>query len=119
MTTEHARTRSFAQALDLKDGPGVVDAYLAHHRAVWPEVVASLRACGVRRMKIYLLGRRLFMYFEAPEGFEPDRDYQAYASNPACARWDSLMREFQTPAPGQAPGSWWKQMTEVFDLEAQ
>ncbi|MCE7974441.1 MAG: L-rhamnose mutarotase [Leptolyngbya sp. PLA1] len=119
MTTEQPRTRSFAQALDLRDEPGVVEAYLAHHRAVWPEVVDALRASGVRRMKIFLLERRLFMYFEAPEGFDPARDYQAYASNPACARWDALMRQFQTPAPGDAPGDWWKQMTEVFDLEAR
>ncbi len=119
MTTGQPRTRAFAQALDLRDEHGVVEAYLTHHRHVWPQVVASLRSCGVHRMRIFLLGHRLFMYFEAAEDFDPARDYQAYAADPACARWDALMRELQTPAPGDAPGDWWKQMTEVFDLEAQ
>jgi L-rhamnose mutarotase len=110
--------RSFAQALDLKDDPALIRRYLELHRRVWPEVVEALRAVGIHRMKIYLLGTRLFMYAEALDGFDPRRDYQAYLRNPRCREWDDLMRHMQQPAPGAPEGQWWATMQEVFDLEA-
>lgn len=110
--------RSFAQALDLKDDPDLIRRYVEHHRRVWPEVLGALRAIGIRRMKIYLLGTRLFMYAEAEDGFDPRRDYQGYLNSPRCREWDALMRQMQKPAPGAAAGEWWTAMQEVFDLEA-
>ncbi len=112
-----SRMKCFAQALDLKDDPQLIREYDAHHRRVWPEVVAALRGIGIRRMKIFRLGSRLFMYAEADDAFDPQRDYQSYASNPKCREWDELMRRFQQPAPGGKPGEWWAAMQEVFDLE--
>ncbi len=109
--------KSFAQALDLKDDPALIEAYVAHHRRVYPEVIAALRAIGITKMKIFLLGTRLFMYFEAPEGFDPSRDYQSYAKDPRCRAWDELMRAFQRRAPGAKEGEWWASMVEIFDLE--
>lgn len=109
---------SFAAALDLKPDPDLIRQYREHHRRVWPEVVAALRAIGIRNMRIYLLGSRLFMTYDAPEGFDPARDYQKYAANPRCAAWDALMRQYQQPAPGAGPGEWWAAMEEVFDLNA-
>lgn len=110
--------KSYAQAIDLVDDPALIEAYRAHHRAVWPEVTAALRRIGIRRMKIYLLGTRLFMYFEAPDGFEPARDYQSYAGDPRAAAWDALMRPFQRRIAGAKEGEWWASMEEVFDLES-
>ncbi|MEY3230350.1 MAG: hypothetical protein RL689_439 [Planctomycetota bacterium] len=110
--------KSFAQALDLKDDPALIEAYVAHHRRVYPEVVAALRGIGITRMKIFLLGTRLFMYFEAPDTFDPGRDYQAYAADARCRAWDELMRAFQRRVPGAREGEWWAAMTEVFDLES-
>jgi L-rhamnose mutarotase len=111
--------KSFAQTLDLKDDPALVREYVEHHRRVWPEVTAALRKIGISKMEIFLLGPprpRLFMYFEAPDGFDPARDYQAYAADPRCRAWDALMRRFQQPAPGAAPGQWWAPMERVFTL---
>lgn len=110
--------RAFAQALDLKDDPALVEAYRAHHRAVYPEVIAALREIGIARMKIFLVGTRLFMYFEAPDDFEPARDYQAYAARARCAAWDALMRGFQQRIPGARPDEWWSPMELLFDLES-
>ncbi|MCC6676728.1 MAG: L-rhamnose mutarotase [Phycisphaerales bacterium] len=110
--------KSFAQALDLKDDPAVIEAYRAYHRNVYPEVLAALRANGITKMKIFLSGNRLFMYFEAPDDFDPARDFQKYtATQPRCAAWDSLMRTFQQRTPGARPGEWWAVMEEVFDLQ--
>lgn len=111
----------FAQAIDLSDDPEMIRVYKAHHRQVWPEVVRALRAAGITRMRIFLAGTRLFMYFEAPEGFDPARDYQAYAADPRCQEWDLLMRTFQRQLAGATPGApdaWWTPMEMIFDLES-
>ena len=110
--------KCFAQALDLNDDPELIRQYDEHHRRVWPEVIAALRGIGIRRMKIFRLGTRLFMYAEAGDDFDPQRDYQSYANNPKCREWDSLMRRYQRTAPVARPGEWWAGMREVFDLES-
>lgn len=109
--------KCFAQALDLKDNPELIALYRAQHQAVWPEVVAGLRAIGIQRMRIWLHGNRLFMYAEAADDFDPARDYQRYAQDPRCREWDLLMRTFQQPVPGAPAGAWWTPMELVFDLE--
>lgn len=108
---------SFAQALDLKNDPALIAAYREHHEHVWPEVIAALRAIGITKMKLFLLGTHLFMYYEAADGFVPQRDYQSYAANPRCAAWDTLMRTFQQRIPEARPGDWWAPMDLVFDLD--
>jgi L-rhamnose mutarotase len=110
--------KAFAQALDLKDDPALIAAYREHHRHVWPEVTAALRSIGITRMRLFLLGTRLFMYYEAPDGFVPERDYQSYAADARCQAWDTLMRGFQQRVPGARQGDWWAPMDLVFDLEA-
>lgn len=108
--------KTFAQALDLKDDPALIREYVDHHRHVWPEVTAALRKIGISRMQIFLLGTRLFMVYEAPDRFDPARDYQSYAADPRCRAWDELMRRFQQPAPGAKPTDWWTPMDCIFEL---
>lgn len=111
--------KCFAQTLILIDDPLRIAEYRALHARIWPEVTAALRAAGIVNMRIFLHGTRLFMYFEAPDDFDPARDYQRYASDPRCQEWDRWMRSFQQPVPGAAAGAWWAPMECVFDLEAQ
>ena len=111
------RMKCFAQALDLIDDPTLIREYDAHHQQVWPEVLAALRRIGIQRMKIFRLGTRLFMYVEADDDFDPGRDYQQYASDPTCRKWDDAMRRFQCRVPGAREGEWWARMTEVFSLD--
>ena len=69
-------------------------------------------------MKLFRTGHRLFMYCEAPDDFDPARDYQAYAENPRCREWDQLMREYQQRIPtANHDEQWWTPMQIVFDLE--
>ena len=111
------RMKTFAQTLDMVDDPRLIAEYEDWHRRVLPEVVRGLRAIGIRRMRIYRHGARLFMCYEAPDGFDPARDYASYAREPRVQEWERLMRRFQRPVPGAEPGSWWAPMREVFDLE--
>src|SRR3954452_22720560 len=104
-------------AVDLKGSASSIEAYKAHHRRVWPEVLASLRRAGISAMDIFLLDRRLVMILETTE---PDfrRCFAAHvASSPRVAEWEALMRSLQTPPPGAPGGEWWTQMEPVFSLE--
>ena len=72
----------FALTLGLRDDPEAIDHYKFHHREVWPDVEAALRRAGILRMRIFLRERRLFMYLEAEEGFDPDRDLPPLMEDP-------------------------------------
>jgi L-rhamnose mutarotase len=109
--------KSYAQALDLKDDPALIAEYKTYHKHVWPEVKEALRAIGIQKMLIYLVGTRLFMYFEAPDSFDPERDFQKFADTKRGAAWDRLMRQFQQRIPHAKSGEWWTPMDLVFDLD--
>ena len=106
--------------VDLRDDPGAIAAYREHHRRVWPEVVGSLRAAGVRRLDIHLLQRRLVMIVDVAAGLDVKRVFAAHlASSPRVVEWERLMRSLQEPPPGAAPGEWWTMMEPVFQLDVE
>jgi L-rhamnose mutarotase len=104
-------------AVDLKDDPAVVAAYVDHHQRAWPEVIASLRGVGIRQLDIYLLGLRLVMIVET-DGRDLREAFAAHmAVGGRVARWEALMKSMQQPPPGAEPGDWWTHMRPVFRLE--
>ena len=109
--------KSYGMALDLKDDPEIIERYVEYHRAVWPDVLSGLRGLGISKMKIFLHGRRLFMYMETPDDFVLARDFGRYMDTGRAREWDELMRTFQEPVPAAAPGEWWAEMREVFDVD--
>ena len=109
--------KRFVKALDLKADPGVVEAYVAHHRAVWPEVERSLRRIGIRAMDIYLVGRRLVMIMDTDDDFDGAEAFARHLADPTCREWEALMAGFQQPVPGATPGEWWADLTPVYHLE--
>jgi L-rhamnose mutarotase len=111
--------QSYGMTLMLKDDEEVVNRYKEYHRKAWPEVVSRLRESGITQMRIYLIGRRMFMYMEAVDGFSPERDFPKLAEDPRYREWDVLMRTLQQAAPEAKPGEWWARMEEVFDLSRQ
>ena len=103
--------------VNLRDEPHVVDAYVRHHREVWPEVQASLRAAGVEQMDIYLLGRRLVMIVELRDGLDYRTAFRTHASSsPRVAEWERLMKSLQEPSADARAGEWWAAMEPVFHL---
>jgi L-rhamnose mutarotase len=111
--------QSYGMTLMLKDDEEIVERYRRYHRDAWPEVIARLREVGIVEMRIYLLGRRLFMCMEAVDGFAPERDLEKLAEDPRYREWDELMRGLQQRAPEAKAGEWWASMEEVFDLSRQ
>lgn len=106
--------------LDLKRGPKVTAAYERRHRAVWPEVLRSLRRVGVRRMDIFRLERRLVMLLQTTDAFDLKRSFARHvASDPVCREWEALMETFQAAPPGAKPGALWTAMKPVFRFGEQ
>ena len=104
-------------AIDLKDDPEIIRAYVEHHRAVWPEVLESLRKAGIADMEIHMLGRRLVMIVEADGDIASIFAAHA-ASHPRVAKWEALMTSMQERAPGSSAGQWWTEMRPIFRLNA-
>jgi L-rhamnose mutarotase len=110
--------KAYGLTLQLKDSADGIETYKAHHREPWIEALDGLRTVGVEEMRIFLLGRRLFMYMETTDDFDPARDFARYVeANPRAAEWDELMRTFQEPVHEAGEGEWWAFMEPVFDLE--
>src|SRR5439155_601479 len=80
--------QAYGMALDLRDDPKVIARYKKEHAQVWPAVLARLREVGVTEMKIYLLGRRMFMYCETKDGFDPSKDFARSNDDPTYRKWD-------------------------------
>ena len=51
----------YCLALDLKADDRLIAEYEAWHRAVWPEILASIRESGITTLEIYRVENRLFM----------------------------------------------------------
>jgi L-rhamnose mutarotase len=111
--------KTYAQTILLKDDPDVLAQYRKLHDEIWPEVAEGLRGAGILQMRIWLLGRQLFMVMETVDEFEMERDFARYeAGHPRRAEWQRLMESFQEPVAEAKPGEWWALMAEVFRLNA-
>ncbi len=108
--------RIYGLTLLLRDDATAIERYKEYHRQVWPEVTARIKEVGIRAMRIFLLGRRLFMYIEAEDHFEPSRDFARINEAPRSQEWDILMRTMQEQVPEAGAGEWWALMEQVFDL---
>ncbi len=107
----------YAQTLNLKDDPEVIQRYKAYHAQPFPEVVAALREVGILDMQIFLLGRRLFMHMTTTDGFDAAVDFPRYlALSPRCQEWEDLMTSFQERVPEAQPHEKWAMMEQVFQL---
>ena len=106
----------YCLALDLKDDPGLIRQYEEHHRAVWPEIIASIRNAGITDLDIFRTGNRLFMIMETTDDFSFDKKGQMDASNEKVQEWEKLMWTFQQALPWAKPGEKWILMNQIFSL---
>lgn len=109
--------KDYAMSVNLKDDEEVIEKYKAYHANTWPEVIDSLKRVGIVDMKIYLLGRRLFMFIQTEDHFEPEIDFPKYLTlHPRCQEWEDLMSTFQEKLPEAQPHEKWALMEKVFQL---
>ena len=108
--------KRFCLALDLKDDPALIEAYEAHHRAVWPEILASIRGSGILSMEIYRTGNRMFMIMETEDDFSFEAKAAADTANRHVQEWEELMWAYQQALPGANTGEKWRLMKKIFEL---
>lgn len=108
--------KKYCLALDLKPDPALIAEYEAHHRAVWPEIVESIRAAGIQHLEIWRTSNRLFMILEADENFSFEKKTAMDADNQKVQAWEMLMWKYQQALPNSKPGEKWVLMEQIFGL---
>jgi L-rhamnose mutarotase len=98
--------------------PDRVEEYKCLHAAVWPGVLSTISACGIRNYSIFLKrlddGREyLFASFEY-HGNDFAKDQARMAEDPTTQKWWKETKPLQEPIATRAEGEWWATMEEVF-----
>ena len=96
--------KRYCLTLNLKNQPDSIKEYEEHHRAVWPEIIESIKGSGIEQMEIYRYDARLFMIMEVNEQFSFEQKAIADNNNPKVQEWEELMWKYQEALPGRAPG---------------
>jgi L-rhamnose mutarotase len=110
--------KTFGLTINLRDDPELIEKYKEYHRNVWPETEQALKTVGITAMKIFLLGRSMFMYIETVDDFVVERDFLKYLEqDPKCREWDDLMRTFQEKVSEAKADEWWAMMEQVYELK--
>jgi L-rhamnose mutarotase len=106
-------------ALDLQDDPALIAEYEDWHRPerIWPDILDSIHAAGIRELEILRAGNRLVMIMDVTDDFSASEKADADAHNPRVKAWEQLMWKFQQPLPFAKPGEKWVRMTSMFSLQ--
>lgn len=106
----------FCFALDLKPDAQAIAQYEAHHKAVWPEILSSIKDSGVTNLEIYRVSNRLFMILEADESFSLEEKAKQDGRNIKVQEWEALMWQYQQALPGTTSGHKWVLLDKIFSL---
>lgn len=74
--------------------PGMKAEYKRRHDAIWPEMVALLKAAGIRNYTIWNVGDELFGYYECEKGLDYAASVQA--ESPIVDKWNQYMEDVMT-----------------------
>ena len=74
--------------------PGMKAEYKRRHDAIWPEMVALLKAAGIRNYTIWNVGDELFGYYECEKGLDYAASVQA--QSPIVDKWNQYMEDVMT-----------------------
>ena len=106
--------KRFAQMIRLR--PEVEAEYVRYHAAVWPTVLDTIAACGIRNYSIFLRNGVLFAYFEY-HGTDYAADMRKMAADPETQRWWAIMDPMQQRMADALPGEKWSEAHEVFHFD--
>ena len=106
--------KRYGQVIALR--PEAEAEYIRYHAAVWPGVLETIAACGIRNYTIFLRSGLLFAYFEY-HGADFEADMRKMAADAETQRWWSVMDPMQARVVDAAPGEKWSSMREVFHVD--
>ena len=109
-------SKRYSLALQLKGNADLIRQYEAHHKKVWPEIIASIKDSGIEQMEIYIPGTRLFMIMEVNDDFSFERKVAMDKTNTKVQQWEELMWKYQEPLEEAAQGEKWMLLNKIFDL---
>ena len=99
----------------LKVRPDRIEEYKEHHKAVWPEMLESLRRHGWRNYSLFIRDDGLlFGYVEASESFQ--MCLRGMAEEQANLRWQEAMAPLFETLKGR-PDQSMARLDEVFHLD--
>lgn len=106
----------YAAVIGLK--PEQIEEYKRVHAAVWPDVLAQIKASNMTNYSIFLREPEnlLFAYYEYV-GSDHDADMAAMAADPRTQEWWALCKPMQSPLSTRADSEWWAGMEEVFHVD--
>jgi L-rhamnose mutarotase len=110
-------SKKYCLTLDLKDDPQLIKEYEAHHKAVWPEIIKSIKDAGILDMEIYSLENRLCMIMEVSNEFSFEKKQQLDEGNARVQEWEELMWKYQQPLAIATKGEKWLLMKNIFTLK--
>ena len=108
--------RRYCLTLDLKNDPELIRQYEEYHKAVWPEILASIKDSGIQHMEIYRFANRLFMIMEVNADFSFEKKQEADRHNAKVQEWEDLMWKYQEALPQAKKGEKWMLMDKIFEL---
>ncbi|RXG26828.1 L-rhamnose mutarotase [Leeuwenhoekiella palythoae] len=107
---------TYCYACDLKDDEKLIADYKKYHKAVWPEIIKSIKDSGILKMQIYHCYNRLFMITEVSESFDLERKQKMDKENPIIQEWEQLMWKYQQALPKANPDEKWILMDCIFKI---
>ena len=98
-----------------------IDAYKELHAAVWPDVLAMIKACNIQNYTIFLRELApgqfyLFSYLEYT-GKNLAADLAKMADDETTQKWWTFCKPCQQPIATAKDDEWWADMEEVFHIE--
>ena len=108
--------KRYCLTLDLKNDAELIRKYEEYHKAVWPEIIKSIKDSGIENMEIYRFGSRLCMIMEVNDHFSFENKQKADQDNAKVQEWEELMWNYQQPLAEASKGEKWVLMNKIFDL---
>ena len=109
--------KRYCLALDLRNDKKLIAEYENYHKAVWPEIVKSIRDSGIVSMEIFRIETRLFMIMETSDDFSFEKKNSLDQRNEKVQEWEALMWNYQQALPSADNGEKWMLMSKIFDLK--
>ena len=98
--------------------PEVIAEYKRIHAAVWPEILAAIRASNIRNYTIFLREPEnlLFATWDY-HGSDFAADTAKIRTAPRMREWWDITDPMQVPLASRKEGEWWAPMENVFHTD--